>query len=213
MINYPPDLPPHSKGCFGQLWDASALECKGGLNPALRASDGTNVHPKCPVFAKCAAETVRNNLNQKKAAQPYQSVPIAPPIHSIMRGAVQGARTALVKHVSQPASPVVQPPQFYPQVAQQQAYYGQPTPMMVHPLQAAVPHMVPMNYQSPGTQMPGYLTNPEPVVEGQHWASRLFFNIVRSMAKAGCHTTANFVDHTTVNHPVMPPTEPQGGQG
>jgi hypothetical protein len=128
-------------------------------------------------------------------------------MQSIMRGVAQGARQALVKHISYPTAPVVKTP-VHPQMqAQQQAqqpYYGQPQSIMVHPSQAAIPYTVPMNYQQPGMQMPGYLTVQEPVIEGQHWATRLFFNIVRACTKAGAHTTANFVDHTTINTPVYP---------
>lgn len=72
-------------------------------------------------------------------------------------------------------------------------------PHMAYPQMAMMPYMVPMNFQWPGAQMPGYLTVPEPVAVGQHWMTRLFYNIARSMAKASGHTVANFFDHTTIN--------------
>jgi len=129
------------------------------------------------------------------------------PFQSIVKGVVQGAQSALVKHATHVASPVVQHAQL-PTAAQ--PYYGQPAPLMVHPAMAAVPYMAPMNYQASGMQMPAYLTVQEPIIEGQHWLTRLGFNIVRSMVKAACHTGANFVDHNTINQPVyyQPAPEP-----
>lgn len=212
MNNYPPELPAHSQICFGQHWDANAVECKGGLDPSRTAEDGSSMHPRCPAYAKCASETIRNRVGQKgtaQSAQPPMNIPISTPIHSVMKGVVQGARAALVRHVTQPASPVVQPPTPAQAV---QPFYGYPQPIMVHPAQAAVPYVVPMNYQAPGMQMPAYLTVQEPVVAGQHWSVRLLFNIGRAMVKAGAHTTANFVDHTTINQPVYyQPNPPEQG--
>jgi hypothetical protein len=98
---------------------------------------------------------------------------------------------------------VLVPPQ------QQQMYHPQQMmmqPQMAHPMMAMMPYAVPVNYQMPGAQMPGYLTIPEPVVEGQHWSSRLFFNVARSMAKASGHTVANFFDHSPINPWPTPPT-------
>jgi len=215
MINYPYGLPAETRVCFGQHWDANAPQCKGGLDPTVASTDGTAMHRRCDWFAKCAAETVKNNLsNRGPSPQTAQQVkvPIAPPMQSIMRGVAQGARQAMVNYASQPASPVQTP--VHPQMAMQ-PYYQQPGTIMVHPAQAALPYMVPMNYQQPGMQMPAYLTNPEPAVEGQHWFVRLMYNIGRSMVKAGCHTTANFADHTPINPvyvppPPTPPEQPQG---
>ncbi len=201
MINYPPGMPQDQRVCFGVHWDANAAQCKGGLDPSIMSTDGTATHRRCDWFAKCAAETVKTNLSKK--GMPYQAqaqvnVPVAPPMQSIMRGVAQGARQALVRHISQPTAPTVQP--VHPNTVQ--PHYGQPAPVMVHPSQAAVPYMVSMNYQQPGMQMPGYLTVQEPSMEGQHWTVRLMLNIGRAMVKAGAHTTANFVDHTPVNQPV-----------
>ena len=210
MINYPLGLPEETKVCFGQSWDANAAQCKGGLDAASMSTDGTAMHRRCDWFAKCAAETVRNNMSKRGAPSPAKpvNVPLATPVHSILRGVAQGARQALVRHVAPPPPQMVQQPAQQQMYQQQQPYYGQPGPMMVHPAQAALPHMAPMNYQQPGLQMPGYLTIQEPSVEGQHWLVRLMLNIGRSMVKAGCHTTANFVDHTTVNQPTYYQPEP-----
>lgn len=65
---------------------------------------------------------------------------------------------------------------------------------MVPPQMAMMPHAVPMNMPAPGMHMMGYLAVPEPIVEGQHWAARLGFSILRSAFKASGHTVANFFD-------------------
>jgi hypothetical protein len=72
-----------------------------------------------------------------------------------------------------------------------------------------MPMAVPMNHAAYGAQMPAYLTVPEPVLQGQHWGKRLAYTLIRSMAKAGGHSTANFFDHMTFNpYPVYPQPPP-----
>jgi hypothetical protein len=98
-------------------------------------------------------------------------------------------------------------------VAQQQQpiQYAQQQPMApagyTYPVMASQPQMVPMNYTPQAYQMPGYLTVPEPVVEGQHWGTRLGLTLVRALMKAAGHTAANFFDHTTFNQFAPPPQQ------
>lgn len=207
MINYPPDLPEGVKVCFGQHWDANAIQCKGGVDPVYVDARGGNERERCAWYAKCASETIRVRMAVKPPEQqqvrPPMQVPVyAPqnPIQSILRGVAQGTGNALARHIQQmqPMQHVQQVP-YHQQQLVQQPHYGYPAPAMVHPALAAVPYQVPMNYQAPGMQMPGYLSVPEPPVDGQHWFTRLLLNIGRSMVKAGAHTTANFIDHTPVN--------------
>jgi len=218
MINYPLDLPEGVRVCFGKHWEARAIQCAGGSDPAYCDVNGSNQRERCAWYAKCASETVRENMAarplEQQQVRPPMQVPMQTqqnPIHSILRGVAQGTGSALMRHLTQQTQQMA-PPVPVQQHMVPQAHYGYPAQVMVQPAMASVPYMVPMNYQAPGMQMPGYLSVPEPPMEGQHWLTRLLLNIGRSMVKAGAHTTANFIDHTPVNpYPVY---HPQGqGQG
>jgi hypothetical protein len=65
-----------------------------------------------------------------------------------------------------------------------------------------------MPYQQPGAQMPGYLTHPEPVVQGVPWYLRLLHEIIRSIFKGAFHTGASFFDHMTFVRPPTPAPAP-----
>lgn len=43
-------------GCFGKAWDAEAVECNGGHDPAYTAPTGGNTRPKCQLFDACRAQ-------------------------------------------------------------------------------------------------------------------------------------------------------------
>jgi hypothetical protein len=231
---------------LGTLWEPQHPECAGGPDPAfINPADGTNVRPKCPWFAQCAAATNANKLanarpNPQNAPvkipvqQPQQPQQAAPgPFAAVARGLVQGI-TQVATQQAQPPQPAQQPralvplqmpqagvqmqqqqqqqqyqqvvpvrpppaqpwqpAQYQPQQFMQMPQYGQPQMAMVPPQMAMLPQAVPMNMQAPGMHILGYLAVPEPIMEGQHWASRLGFSILRSAFKASGHTLANFFD-------------------
>lgn len=199
----------YCKCCFGRSWDANAVQCTGGPDPAYLDENGSNVRSRCKLYAKCATMTVKNQTTRKDQQQQQVRPVMQTPIHSVVAGITQGAATVLARQQAAQQA-VVKPVMQQPQPMVPQPYYGYPQPVMVHPMMAQAPYTVPMNYQQPGMQMPAYLTVPEPVLADQHWFWRLMWNIGRSMVKAGAHTTANFVDHTPVNpYQLPPPADPQ----
>lgn len=105
---------------------------------------------------------------------------------------------------AQPAQQVAPAPVAY----MQQPHQQQPM-AMVPPQMAVTPHHVPMNYVMPGAQVPSFLTVPEPIVQGQHWAVRLLYSLGRGCLKASGMVLANFFDHTPVNKWPPPPGSPQ----
>ena len=202
--------PPES--CFGKSWMTIPTLCDGGLDPTyVNPSNGSNRRDKCGWFSQCASRTNASRMGN----QPQQIVPREQLVQRHQQVAQptspwapfrQAASTIMSRAAGmQPAPQQVLAPQ------QQQMYYQQQQMMpnqMVHPSVAMMPYAVPMNHQMPGAQMPGYLTTPEPVLENQHWLTRLMLNVARSMGKASGHTVANFFDHNTINRwPSPPPTE------
>lgn len=193
--------------------------------------DGGNTRPKCPWFAQCAAETSSNKLAEARVIPAQtQNAPLRIPVMqpqpqagalaNAARGIVQGVAQVAAKAQTPVPAPTPQPIQMYqqpqvpvrppqwqpqPQPQQYQPYamqapqYGQVP--MVPPWQAGMPQVVPMNMPTPGMQMMGYLAVPEPVIEGQHWAARLGFSVLRAMFKASGHTVANFFDFNTFGGP------------
>ncbi len=202
--------------CFGKSWEAKAVQCQGGLDPSyVNQITGSSRRDRCDWYTLCASRTSAFKLQnpqiiplQQLVRRPAAPVPAqpAPQAHAFMQPAQQVART-LAGGVLQGMQQVL-PAQPQPQ---QQPYYGNPAPMMVHPAAAASPWAVPANYPMPGAQIPSYLTVPEPVVEGQHWAVRLLFNVARSVFKATGHTLANYADHMTFGQwqAPAPPAQPQ----
>ncbi len=192
--------------CFGKSWEAKAVQCQGGLDPAyVNPQTGSNRRDRCAWYTHCASRTsaykLRNPQQQLVPVQqvvrrpaPAQPQPMAPQ-PSFMQPVHQAAMTF--------ANGVLQGTSGQPQVQ-----YAQPAPVMVHPAMASTPWAVPMNYPIPGAQMPSYLTVPEPVVEGRGWGLRLFLNVVRAMVKGGSTTVANFVDHTPIQTWPQPPAQP-----
>jgi len=180
------------KSCFGKSWDGGNVLCKGGLDPAyVHPETGSNQRDPCGWYNPCAARTNATRMSNQPQQAPHQqqiAQPTSPwtPVKQIVNRLTQ-------------IPPMPQAPQQAPIQHQQQVYQQQQQQQMAHPAMAMVPYMVPMNYQWPGSQMPGYLTIPEPVITGQHWMTRLFFNVARSMAKSSGHTVANFFDHQTIN--------------
>lgn len=207
--------PQPPKACFGKSWDGNNVLCRGGLDPTyVHPKTGGNQREQCAWFNPCATRVNAASMTQQqiiplehllKRPQPQQqqlAQPTSPwaPVRQMVSNVMQR-----ITQVQQPQVPV-HPPQQVPVHPQlQQMYYPpqqqqmmMPQPM-VQPMMAMMPQAAPMNYQWHGSQMPGYLTIPEPIVEGQHWGTRLFYNVMRSMAKAGMHTGSNFFDHTPFN--------------
>lgn len=215
------------KECFGKSWDGNNVLCAGGLDAAyIHPKTGSNQRERCAWFDPCATRVNATRMGQQQQIIPLSQVMRQQQQHTQPTSPWAPMRNLMTKLSHQPQMPQMpqmpqqQPQQFMQQVAvhpqqQQQMYYQQPqqqmqmAPQMVHPQMAMMPHASPMNYQWQGSQMPGYLTIPEPVVSGQHWGVRLFYNVARSMAKAGMHTGANFFDHSPINpfpaHPMVPP--------
>lgn len=208
--------------CFGFSWDAGAKECAGGLDPTYQYN-GSNRRERCIYFAQCAAktqqhksaglvhpsqltsrqqqelETLKQNIRVQQR-QPQYSAPPVPPGPSL--------KPPTPTQFGRPPMPSTQ----YPQPPAPQPVPAQVMPQtqagMVPPQQAMMPWAVPMNFAAPAMQMPGYLTVPEPYVEGQPWYARLGLSVARGMLKATGHVVANFFDHATFN-----PWPGNGNQG
>lgn len=197
------------KGCFGKSWDGGNILCRGGLDPTyVHPKTGSNQREACGWFRECAARTnaVRIGIgNQPQQVIPQNRLVNKPQQQQFMQSTSpwapfhQTAATLMNRLPIQQQQQVYHPQQMMMQPQQMMQ------PQMAHPMMAMMPYVVPVNYQMPGAQMPGYLTIPEPIVEGQHWLPRLFYNIVRSMAKASGHTAANFFDYSPINPWPTPP--------
>jgi hypothetical protein len=211
---------------LGKLWDPTSPECAGGPDPAyISEVDGSNTRPRCPWFAQCAAATNANKLGATPkpqsipvhiptpTAQQVPNVPRMPaptPMAAAARGVVQGiaqvaANAQQQQMVRPPIAPAIPPAPVRSQPWTPPATYHQPflpqqqpyaQAQMAPPQAAMMPYMVPMNMPAPGMHMLGYLAVPEPMMEGQHWASRLGLSILRAAFKATGHTVANFFDFT-----------------
>jgi len=205
--------------CFGQLWDAKSVECRGGADPTyINPADGTNRRDICQWYSQCGARTQARNQAQQQYIPVQQLVrppiptinqqmpptPQMQPFQNFTQGLAQIARPLIQSfqqtqqpqqqmiQVQQQQQPQMRPPQ--PQYPQPQ--YGFAQPILVDPRMAANPYVVPMNYPGPGQQMPAYLTVPEPL-NGQPWYVRLASVLLRSMLKATGHSIANYFDHTS----------------
>lgn len=211
--------PQPPKACFGKSWDGNNVLCRGGLDPTyIHPKNGGNQREQCAWFNPCATRVNAASMTQQQVIpreqllrrpQPQQQqmaqptspwAPVRQMANNVMQRLVQPPQTQVPTYP--PPQVLVHPQQ---QQQQQQMYYPpqqqqqmMPQPM-VQPMMAMMPQAAPMNYQWPSSQMPGYLTIPEPIVSGQHWGVRLFYNVMRSMAKAGMHTGSNFFDHTPFN--------------
>lgn len=189
--------PAGSPSCYGDQWSAMAPECAGGPDPAYTSPhDGSHRRERCAWYSKCAGASV----SAKQATQSTAIVPVQP-------------------SYPQPVPAPPKPPQPFP-VQYKQPYQQTYQPQYQQPVQpqppiqlvVAPPHIaqlgpqqVPMPYQQPGTQMPGYLTVPEPIIEGEHWLGRLLREIGRSIFKSAFHTGASFFDH----NPIRPYKTPE----
>lgn len=216
--------------CFGFSWEAGATECAGGLDPAYTAANGSNRRERCVYFTHCAAKRKEHNtrgLVHPSQLTSHQKHDLEVQKQQIRAGAgrpgvqagVQAGAQVGTQQVRQPLQqPVQQPVQQYTQQPAPQYAQPQPqpipstqfTPMMVPPHQASLPWMVPMNFAPPASQMPGYLTVPEPVIEGQAWYTRLGLTVARGVLKATGHVVANFFDHNTLQT-WHPPKNNSGG--
>jgi len=150
--------------CFGKKFDATALECTGGDDPAYSAKTGELRRPKCDMMSSCAVRTQAavhgsNVVPQQSLVRP--STTFTPP-----------AATA------QPYRPGYLP--------QQQAIQAQHHPQQYQ--QVGLPQAVPVNYG-----MPQYLTTREPV-NGGGLLKRLGLEVLRSLGKSAGHTVAHFFD-------------------
>ena len=175
---------PTPPDCFGKRWSATAVECKGGLDPMYEnPADGTHKRERCYWYSQCASRTCASQVASNPQQQP------AP-------------MTGVTRYHQPPAPLPSRPaaPQPYPQ-----------QPVIVQPVVVAPPHQayygpqqVPVAQPQPGMQMLGYLSNPEPVDPNVPWYKRLGHEIARSWAKSGGHTVASFFDHFTFTQPKPP---------
>jgi hypothetical protein len=157
------------------------------------------VHPSQLTAQQKQVLEVQKQQARASKAPPQQAVPQI------------GAQQVRLVKPPQPLVPPVQPqaqpvrPQVQPAVQPVAVPQGQ---VMVPPQQAMLPFAVPMNFSPPSMQMPGYLTVPEPAVEGQAWYIRLGLNVARGCLKSAGHVIANWFDHQPFN-----PWPTNGGQG
>lgn len=179
-------VPAEQLPCFGVSWEARDPKCAGGHDPTFLDMNGRQERARCPYYTTCAAKTSARKLEQKRLpvvqtpTQQIQQKQAPAPMHTVFGPAVQQQQ---------------QQPQMMVMPQQQMMMpAGYASPAM-----ASTPQMVPMNYTPTAYQMPGYLTVPEPIMEGQHWGARLGLTLIRALLKAAGHTAANFFDHSTFN--------------
>ncbi len=191
-------VPAEQLQCFGISWEARDPKCAGGHDATFIDMNGKQERTRCPYYSVCAAKTSAAKLETRR------SLPVVP----------QTPTQQVQNRIPQPLAPAPMHTVFGPAVQQQPIQYAQQQqqqPMVpasyTYPSMAAQPQMVPMNYTPPAYQMPGYLTVPEPMMEGQHWGARLGLTLVRAILKAAGHTAANFFDHTTFNEFAPPPQQ------
>jgi len=216
-------VPNQTPSCYGdsKCWSATAKECAGGLDPGYQHPvSGSHVRERCYWFAQCAQESAAARIRLQTSAMHPASIPIAPvaPMVAAPRPIPQGPAPRPAYGVAPQYPQYPQHPQYsYPQYpAQTQNPYAQYAPPFIAQMG---PQVVPMVFQQPGSQIPGYLTVPEPIDPNEHWFSRLIREILRSMFKSGCHTTASFVDHTPWRRyvepelPQLPPVQVTNASG
>lgn len=118
--------------CFGKKFDATAIDCVGGEDPAYTAKTGERKRPKCTMVSACAVRTQAMSRGAGNNVVPVQNV-------------VRPSTTFTPPSMAaQPYRPSYMPPQ--PQQYHQQQYQ-----------QVGLQQAVPVNYG-----MPQYLTNREP---------------------------------------------------
>ena len=108
--------------CFGKKYDATAVECTGGDDPAYSARTGESKRPKCDMVSQCAVRTQAmthgsNLIPQQNLVRP--STTFTPPA-----AVSQPYRPGYAQH-----PPAVAQPQQYQQVGLQQVVpvnYGMP---------------------------------------------------------------------------------------
>jgi len=186
--------PVGSPKCFGKEFAASEAECAGGPDPAyLHPKTNTNMRDRCGWYSACASVSAQNKARTQ----------LVPPQHLVRPVTVQGPPRPAPSHAMVGVRPqVVQQPgqMMMPQMQQMmqpmpQMAPGPQYPYMVAPYVAQQgPQAVPMTYQQPGAQMPHYLTVPEPINLNESPFRRLGREILRSILKAGSHTSASFFD-------------------
>lgn len=151
--------------CFGKKFDATAVECIGGDDPAYSAKTGELKRPKCDMLSACAVRTQAMSRGTGNNVVPVQNV-------------VRPSTTFTPPSVAaQPYRPSYMPPQPQPQQYHPQQYQ-----------QVGLQQAVPVNYG-----MPQYLTNREPA-QGRGLMARLGIEVLRSLGKSAGHTLAHFFD-------------------
>jgi len=186
--------------CYGVSWDATNVLCAGGNDPAyVHPQNGSNRRERCKYFSTCATETNRRKAAAAAPAAPQQNlIPSLPQVPSVPTApmVVAPPQQQIWQNTSAPRPPA--PPVLPPNMSPQGTWQGMTGPQMVPPSWAGLPAFVPMNVPGLGMQIPSYLTVPEPYNVDVPWYWRLAHNLLRAMGKAGCHTAANFFDHSTV---------------
>ena len=161
--------------CFGQLWEARAPECAGGVDLMYtNKQTGSHVRERCRFFDACGAKVQATKKAAMQATIP-QSWTFPKPQTSAE------ASRAQVPQMSQ---------QMVPQQHQQQmpvmhgTWYPAPTYQFNHGI-------------------PNYLSMPEPRAPGESVWFSLMREILRGLIKSFGHTVAYFVDTTPVKR--LPP--------
>lgn len=176
--------------CFGKEWDKNAAECAGGPDQNFtHPKSGLHVREQCSFFQSCGSRTQAKSLTQgvippqQLVRPPQPPQPQAQPqtFADFMRA--KNAEWAEQQRVSamqapRPSAPVV------PQQQQQQQH----VPVM-HTAVNRPASVYQLNYE-----MPGYLTTPEPRMDGETLWPVLMREVIRSMLKALGHSVSHFFD-------------------
>jgi hypothetical protein len=166
--------------CFGQHWDPTAAECKGGpdinfTNPKT----GSHIREKCFFFGSCGAK-----VQATRAAQQSQAIVPTTPFRAMVSAAASRQQMAPMSQPMQQAP--VQAPQAAPMV------HGQYHPAPTYQLAYGIPQ---------------YLSHPEPMAPGESVWNVLFREVLRGMFKSTGHTVASFFDRTPLRVPMTKPDE------
>jgi hypothetical protein len=171
-------IPNGAPECFGQLWDANAIECKGGYDPGyVSPNGGSKVRAKCELFDMCRSRVALKKANERPVLIPPQSI-IRPP-YGMPQPAVPYQQHGFVPgRPTQLSTPTVMAPQG------QVSYQYPHAPMQIRPIE-----MMPVSHH-----MPSYLSESEHRQEGESYWAPLAREVTRGMLKAAGHSLAHFFD-------------------
>jgi hypothetical protein len=170
--------------CFGVSWDATAVECAGGVD----YTKGTTPHRRCGYFDVCGQEraadlAARRIIPASSLTRPPAAVMAGPtlaPVRVAPNSPAPMQQYQNLNALAQRAASTMMVPQQQPT----------PQPMQhVPPMQAT--HI---QYVAQDFRMPQYLTEPEPHQEGESIVVPLLLELGRGALKGLFHTGASFVD-------------------